>query len=217
MSDPSPAPGAAPPPVDARPRPGRRTGRRPGDSGTRAAIEGAARRQFADQGFDRTSMRSVALAAGVDPGLVAHYFGSKHQLFTAAVDLPIDPAVVIPRVVAGDRAGIGRRLATAIAAALASPAASATMIGLVRCAATEPAAAAVVRDRLTHDVLTPLAAALGMDRPEVRAALTASQVVGLVMAREVVGLTALRTLTTEQLVGLVGPTLQRYLADPLDL
>jgi AcrR family transcriptional regulator len=194
----------------------RRTGRRPGDSGTRGRIASAARQQFAAQGYDRTSLRSVAVAAGVDPGLVAHYFGTKQQLFSGVVDLPIDPAVVIPMVMAGDRHEIGHRLAGVLARVLSSPEGVATMTGLVRCAASEPAAAEVIRQRLTRDVLTPLAAALGMDHPDARAALTASQMVGMIMAREVVGLEPLRTLGPEQLMRILGGTIQRYLAEPLD-
>ena len=90
----------------------RRSGRRPGDSGTREAIRAAAIEQFAERGYDRPSMRSIAQQAGVDPALVSHYFGSKHALFVDVVELPFDPAVVIPALFAtGDRDGIGARLA----------------------------------------------------------------------------------------------------------
>lgn len=54
----------------------KRTGRRPGTSATRAAILAAARRQFADVGYERTTLRGVAAEAGVDPALVVHFFGS---------------------------------------------------------------------------------------------------------------------------------------------
>ena len=67
-----------------------RTGRRPGESGTRERIADAARVLFAEQGFDRTSVRAVAAKAGVDPALVHHYFGTKQRLFLEAVDFPID-------------------------------------------------------------------------------------------------------------------------------
>ena len=98
-----------------------RSGRRPGDSGTRDAIRAAARAQFAEQGYDRTSMRSVALQAGVDPTLVSHFFGSKQKLFAEVMQLPFDPAAVIPRIVAGDPAGIGTRLAGFVVSVLADP------------------------------------------------------------------------------------------------
>ena len=99
-------------------RPRARSGRRPGDSGTRDAIRAAARAQFAEQGYDRTSMRSVALQAGVDPTLVSHFFGSKQQLFAEVMQLPFDPSAVLPRIVAGDPATIGTRLATFVVTVL---------------------------------------------------------------------------------------------------
>ncbi|HKQ01335.1 MAG TPA: helix-turn-helix domain-containing protein, partial [Actinomycetes bacterium] len=51
-----------------------RSGRRPGRPDTRRAILAAARELFADKGFDHTSIRTIATAAGVDPALVHHYF-----------------------------------------------------------------------------------------------------------------------------------------------
>lgn len=192
-----------------------RTGRRPGDSGTRDAIQAAAREQFARQGYDRTSMRSVALAAGVDPTLVSHFFGSKQRLFAEVMQLPFDPSVVLPDILAGDRAGIGARLAGFLVTVLQSPEGHARMTGLVRAAASEDAAAEVVRQRVTRDILAPLAAQLGSDRPELRGSLVASQMVGLVMARHVVKVEPLASLSPEQVVELVAPTLQRYLVEPL--
>ena len=192
-----------------------RSGRRPGDSGTRDAIRAAAREQFARQGYDRTSMRSVALAAGVDPTLVSHFFGSKQRLFAEVMELPFDPSVVLPHILAGDRAGIGARLAGFVVTVLSSPEGHARMTGLVRAAASEDAAAAVVRERVSRDILAPLAAALGSDRPELRGSLVASQMVGLVMARHVVKVEPLASLTPEQVAALIGPTLQRYLTEPL--
>lgn len=192
-----------------------RSGRRPGDSGTRDAIQAAAREQFARQGYDRTSMRSVALAAGVDPTLVSHFFGSKQRLFAEVMQLPFDPAVVLPPILAGDRAGIGTRLAGFIVGVLQSPEGKARMTGLIRAAASEDAAAVVVRERVSRDILAPLAAGLGSDQPELRGSLAASQLVGLVMARHVVGIEPLASLPPERVAALIAPTLQRYLTEPL--
>ena len=80
----------------------------------RAAILVAARESFAAQGFRGTTIRGVARAAGVDPALVHHYFGSKDDLFLAALEVPIDPREVLPTLLEGDletggaaRAGCG--------------------------------------------------------------------------------------------------------------
>jgi TetR/AcrR family transcriptional regulator, regulator of cefoperazone and chloramphenicol sensitivity len=51
-----------------------------GDLTARAVIRDEALRLFAEHGQDAVSMRRVAAAAGVSPGLVAHHFGSRAGL-----------------------------------------------------------------------------------------------------------------------------------------
>jgi len=46
----------------------------------------SARRTFAKQGFDASSVREIAREAGVDPALIAHHFGSKEALWMAVVE-----------------------------------------------------------------------------------------------------------------------------------
>ena len=75
---------------------GGRTGRRPGSSDTRSVILAAARSRFAEVGFDKASIRSIAAAAGVDSALVHHYFGTKHDLFVEVVALPVPNALKGP-------------------------------------------------------------------------------------------------------------------------
>lgn len=85
-------------------------GRRPAGSDTRGAIVRAARSEFAERGYDGTSLREVARRAGVDAALVHHYFDGKAGLFGAAMDLPTDPGERIRQLVDQGRAGIGERL-----------------------------------------------------------------------------------------------------------
>src|SRR4029450_7511186 len=87
-----------------------RTGRRPGESGPRDAILEAARREFAQHGYDRTTIRNVARGAGVDPALVHYFFGTKTELFAAAMQLPVNPAELVQTLLAGEPEGIGERL-----------------------------------------------------------------------------------------------------------
>ena len=75
-------------------------GRRPGSPDPRAAILAAARELFAHRGFSGTTVRAVAGQAGVDPALVHHYFGTKTDLFVAALELPVDPRQVIAPILA---------------------------------------------------------------------------------------------------------------------
>lgn len=188
-----------------------RSGRRTGESGTREAIRAAAGHQFAERGFDRTSLRSIAADAGVDPALVTHFFGSKHKLFVDVVELPIDPEVLGPAVFAGERDGMGRRLADFLVGRLEDPEVRRRVTGLVRAAASEPEAAAMVRDRLTRDVFSRIVGQLGVEDADLRASLVASQVVGLVMARYVVCIEPLASLPAEAVAAAIAPNLQRYL------
>lgn len=193
----------------------RRLGRRPGTSGTRTAIDRAARRLFAERGYDRTTLRAVAAEAGVDPALVVHFFGSKQQLFLTVVELPFDPAAVLPPVLAGDRDAAGRRFARFLVALLEDPEARSRITGIVRAAASEPEAARIMRELLASRIIEPLAETLGAEDARLRATLVGSQVVGLVMARLVVGVEPLASLDPDALAAAVAPTFQRYLVEPL--
>jgi AcrR family transcriptional regulator len=194
---------------------GRRPGRRPGTSGTRAAIADAARHLFAERGFDRTSIRAVAEAAEVDPALVSHFYGSKQQLFVAVVELPFDPEAVLPQLVAGDRDALGLRLASFVVGMLESEEGRSRFTGLVRAAASEPEAARMVRELVSARILAPLVAALDVDEGPLRATLVGSQVIGLTMARYIVQVEPLASAPAEDVVAAIAPTLQRYLLEPL--
>jgi AcrR family transcriptional regulator len=193
-----------------------RAGRRRGKSGTREAIEAAARRLFADVGYDRTSLRAIAREAGVDPSLVVHFFGSKQRLFVSVVELPFDPAAVLPGLLAGDRATVGRRFAEFLVGVLEDRESRARVVGIVRAAASEPGAAEEVRALLSHRILGPIAAALDSDRPQLRANLVGTQTVGLVLARYIVQVEPIASLDRRALVDAIAPTLQRYLVEPLE-
>ena len=85
-------------------------GRRPGSPDTRADILAAARTRFASAGFSGTTMRAVAADAGVDAALVHHYFGTKDDLFVAALELPVDIRAKVAPVIAEGPDGAGERL-----------------------------------------------------------------------------------------------------------
>jgi AcrR family transcriptional regulator len=193
-----------------------RTGRRPGDSGTRQAILEAAGRQFSELGYDRTSMRSVAQEAGVDPALIVHFFANKSRLFVEAVGPPVDPQLLVDALSSTPLDQAGEQLARLFVAILDNPQARRRVTGLVRAAASEPEAARLVRDLVSREILTRVVEALGVDDGERRAALVGSQLIGLVMARVVVGVEPLVEMTAEEIVAALAPTLQRYLSGPLD-
>ncbi len=193
----------------------RPTGRRPGDSGTREAILAAARRLFAEQGYDRTSLRQVALEAGVDPTLVSHFHGSKQALFATVVELPVDPPAVLPGLLAGDPGTLGERLARLVVGVLESEEGRARIVGMVRAAASEPEAARLVRERVTAELYAPITAHLGSDDAALRASLLGAQTVGLVMARHVVAVEPLASTPPERLAAVLAPVLQHLLTGEL--
>jgi AcrR family transcriptional regulator len=160
-------------------------------------------------------MRSVAAEAGVDPALVIHYFGSKQQLFLAAVDLPFRVSDLLERLQNGPRGKVGERVARFALDVLADPEGRARWTGMIRAAASDPDAAAILRDVLTRRIFQPLAEALGSDDAQLRANLASSQIVGLVMARYVIGIEPLASARDDTILSAIAPTLQRYLVGDL--
>lgn len=196
-------------------KPGTRTGRRPGESGAREAILVAAAERFADQGFQATTMRGVATAAGVDPALVHHYFGTKDGLFAAAMAFPLNPAEVVARLLEPGVDGLGERIVRTLLGILAELGEANPMIALIRSAVGHPPAAQMLREFLSHAVLDQVAAAVDADRPQLRAALCGSQIVGILVAREVIALPALVEADVDTLAGAYGAALQHYLTGEL--
>ena len=70
----------------------------------------AARAVFGARGYASTTVKSIAAAAGVTPGIVTSLYNNKEQLFAAAMRLPFDPAQSIPRLIAPGLDGMGDRL-----------------------------------------------------------------------------------------------------------
>jgi AcrR family transcriptional regulator len=187
-----------------------RTGRRPGESGTREAILRAAAQSFSRHGYDGTTIRAVAREAGVDPALVHHYFGTKAALFTATQSLPVDPDRVLDAVLDGPLEGLGERLAWGFLAvweaADPSPAAA-----LVRSAATNEEVAALLRGFIEREIVSRLAARLDVPDAAERAELAAAQLVGTAMLRLIVRVEPLASMPQEELVARLAPVLQRHL------
>ena len=190
-------------------------GRRPGDSGTSEAILAAARERFAASGYDRTRIRDVAADAGVDPALVHYYFKSKDGLFAAAMQLPLRPAEAIGPVLAAGIDGLGERIVRRVLEIWEDPVNRTALLAIVQGSSAHPGAAAALREFVRHEIVARIAGALETDRAELRANLVASQIIGLAAARYVVQVEPLASMGAEQVVPLVGPTLQRYVDGPL--
>lgn len=194
----------------------RRSGRRPGGQDTRSSILEAARRAFAEKGFDKASIRGIARDAGVDPALVHHYFGTKEKLFLEVMHAPINPADLIPQALAGPREQAGERLVRMVLSVWDSPA-GAVGVAMFRSALSNEWTARLLREFVVTQVLRRAISQLVLDPAEapLRSALVATQIAGLLMGRYVLRLEPLVDADPEKLAATMGPNVQRYLDDPL--
>ena len=191
-----------------------RQGARPGPRTDRTDVRGdiltAARGLFATRGFRGTTLRAVAEAAGVDVALVPYYFGNKDGLFAATLELPVDPARMIDAIFAQGLEGLGERVARTVAGLIQDEVVGSALVGLIRSAVTEGPAHDVVRDFIDNVIIEGYARHLDAPDARRRASLVATQIVGLVMARQVLRIEPLASMSVDEVVEHVGPTLQRY-------
>lgn len=190
-------------------------GRRPGGPDTRGQILDAARESFARKGFNGTTIRGVATAAGVDPALVHHYFGSKDDLFLAALEIPVDPRAVVPAVLAEGLDGAAERLLRLFLSVWDDPETRLPLVALVRSSLGDEGPGNLLREAMLRIVFTPLREVLPPDEGERRAQLVATQMIGLIVGRYLLRLEPLASMTGEEVVAWVAPTVQRYLDGPL--
>jgi AcrR family transcriptional regulator len=187
-------------------------GRRPlGSPDARRAVLDAARELFAELGFERTTMRAVGVRAGVDPALIYHYFGDKDGLLSAALEAPVDPAVVFAGV-AGDPARAGEEFVRRVVSLWEGrPEIRERMIAMLRTGLSHDQAAQLLRDMYSSSIFTAVGDVLADDRRELRAALIGSHIGGLMLARYVLKVPGAAAASPEDLVRAVGPVVQHYL------
>ena len=178
----------------------------------------AARTAFAERGFDGATIRGIATAAGVDPALVHHYFGTKDKLFLAAIEAPANPADLLPEVLAGGRDNLGENIVRMLLRVWDGPMRPAAL-ALVRSAVGNEWTAKLLREFLVTQILRRVVGTLGLPAAEreARGAMAASQLVGLVMTRYVLKLEPLASASRESLVAAIGPSVQRYLTEEVEL
>ncbi|SDI49144.1 DNA-binding transcriptional regulator, AcrR family [Sinosporangium album] len=188
--------------------PKRRPGRRPGFADTRGEILAAARQVFAEKGFDKATIRGIAREANVDPALVHHYFESKEGVFVAAMELPMEPSVVVPMLLEGPREEFGERMVRFVLTLVSDPDRRQPVFALLRTAMTNDRAVLMIREFILGAMLGKVAEGLGVSPLRIEAAF--SQMFGIVIMRYVVRLEPLASAETEELVELLAPTIQRY-------
>ena len=172
---------------------------------TRAAILAAARERFAADGYAKATIRAIAAQAGIDPSMVMRYYGSKENLLAAAADFGLELPDVsrVPPTAWSD--GLIRHL-------LEMCEQNDTMVALLRLSATQETAAERSRWIIAHQI-EPLIATIESD-PELvarRAALLATQMMGLAFSRYVLKVPAVVAMTADEIVAWLSPVVQHYL------
>ncbi|OBK93000.1 TetR family transcriptional regulator [Mycobacterium sp. 1165178.9] len=180
---------------------------------SRNAILTAARQMLASRGYEATTIRAVAAAAGIDPSMVMRYYGNKEGLFAAAVDVDLhlpDPAALPPE-------QIGNLLAHHVIARWEGALSDEFITLLLRSAGTNSAAAEQFRLIFERQLLKFVQDLAGRGaQARRRAAMVSSQVLGVAYCRYVLELPAVTELDGETLADTLGPVLQHYLTGDLD-
>jgi len=185
-----------------------RTGRRPGTPDTRDTILAAARRGFAERGYDATSLRSIATAANVDPALVIHYFGSKEGLFITATGMPAALPGLFRSLGTLPRQDFVQALVRGYLELVDSDSSRNAIIALVRSAVSNDKAAAMLREFLTAELLPRLT---GRPDAQLRASLIIAHLIGIAVLRHVLRVEPLAKATPGEIVGLAAPVIEQYL------
>lgn len=184
-----------------------RTGRPRGKADTRNVILAAARRLFADAGYDQTSVREVAAAAGVDPAMIRHYFGSKAELFRATMGWPFRPDQIASQVLGGERDEIGERLTRVFFEAWEQQDSRAPLLAILRGAATHVESANLVRQFIHGQVYSHIAASLDEPDAELRIDLAMAQLLGIAYLRHILQVEPIASTPVEELIKQVAPAI----------
>ncbi len=187
----------------------RRRGRRPAGEDTKAALVAAAREVFAELGYNGATVRAIAARAGVDPAMVNHWFGGKSALFAAIIEVPFDPAELAERFIGGDKHTLGERIIRTFLTIWDTH--EGRFAALFHSVSNHDAAGQMLQELFAATVFGRITTVIGADRSELRAALCASQIIGMGVIRYVLKLEPIASARIDQLVPVVGPNLQRYL------
>jgi AcrR family transcriptional regulator len=191
----------------------KRRGRRQGAPVSRDAVLSAAKRRFATDGYEKTTLRAIAEDAHVDPSMVLYLFGSKEELFRESLRLILDPEVLVAALTgeADDDPDIGTRMVHTYLRIWETPDSAASMRAMLQSATSNTDANDAFRGFMQNYVLTAVSGVLGGEQARLRAMLAASTLVGTAMLRYIIQVPPLATLSADEVVRLVAPTVTRYL------
>ena len=184
------------------PRPGSRAEQR---RRTEARILDAAARLFVADGYERTTIRAVASAAGVDAGLVMHYFGSKQELYRRVID-----AAPVPEV-SGTPAEAAEQILAGLADRLASP--PVASLALFRSMLTNPEAASAASAGIVR-YEAQIAQAIPADDADLRAAIISAITIGITVSRHLIKSDELASADSAEVIRLLRPCVHSLAASP---
>lgn len=186
-----------------------------GEPGTRDRILASARAEFSRRGYDKASIRAIARGADVDPALVHHYFGSKEQVFAAAVEMSMAPARrLLEQLPLAAPAELGERLTRFFLGVWQNPATRAPLLAVIRSAVNNETAARIFREMVERYLMSYVARVLEVPDRELRVELAAAQLVGTVMMRYVIKVEPLASAPLEELITRIAPVVQHHLVGP---
>ena len=181
---------------------------------SRDLVLAAAKQRFATEGYEKTTLRAIAQDAHVDPSMVLYLFGSKEELFRESLRLILDPDVLVAALTGetDDDPDIGTRMVRTYLRIWETPDTAASMRAMLQSATSNTDANDAFRGFMQNYVLTAVSGVLGGgEQARLRALLAASTLVGTAMLRYVMEVPPLATLTPDQVMRLVAPTVTRYL------
>jgi AcrR family transcriptional regulator len=193
----------------------RRTGRRQGDSGTRQGIIRSAQKLFAERGYRGATMRAIARDARVDAALIHHFFGSKEGVFAAAVGEAFQPEEILREMSAPSPDTVGERLIRSFLSLCDTLETRAPVLAVVTSAVTDDDAAGLVRNFVTRQVIGHVVEANATADKELRSALIGAEIIGMLIVRYVISIEPLASMAAEAVSRLLGPVVDRFLADDL--
>jgi AcrR family transcriptional regulator len=189
----------------------KRRGRRQGEPVSREVVLAAAKSRFATEGYEKTTLRAIARDAHVDPSMVLYLFGSKEELFRESLRLIMDPDVLVAALTDSD-GDIGTRMVRTYLRIWETPDTAGSMRAMLQSATSNPDAHEAFRGFMQSYVLPAVSEVLGGgEQARLRAMLAGSQLVGVAMLRYVMEVPPLATLSGDEVVRLIAPTLTLYL------
>jgi AcrR family transcriptional regulator len=166
---------------------------------------------FAEAGYDKTSVRDIAAAAGVDPAMIRHYFGSKANLFRATMGWPFEPEQIAERITGGERAELGGRLAQVFFELWEHSDTRAPLLAILRGAATHEESATLVRQFIQDRLYPQIARALAASDGELRVDLAMAQLLGIAYLRHILRIEPIASTPIDELIARTAPVITAHL------